>query len=124
MGSTLTTIVGAGLFFIFICLSGIWLRRQGRPLNVALSTVHKLIGVAAGVFLIVTVVEVNQATSMSTLEWVAVIATGLCWAGTVATGALLSGKNPPAMNLLSLLHKAIPALTILTTAGSLYLLLT
>ena len=88
--------------------------------------VHKLIGVAAGVFLIVTVVEVNQATSMSTLEWVAVIATGLCWGrhGRYATGALLSGKNPPAMNLLSLLHKAIPALTILTTAGSLYLLLT
>ena len=47
MNITVRAVV-AGLFFLFVLLSGIWLSRKGRPLNVGISTVHKLISLAAG----------------------------------------------------------------------------
>ena len=46
MNATTRAIV-TGLFFLFIFLSGIRLSRSGRPLNVALSTLHKLISMAS-----------------------------------------------------------------------------
>jgi hypothetical protein len=45
----------AGVFFLSIPLSGIWLSRRGGPLNVDISTIHKLIGLAGGIFLLVTI---------------------------------------------------------------------
>ena len=42
-----TKFIIAGLFFVFILLSGVWLSRTGRPLNVLILTIHKLISLAA-----------------------------------------------------------------------------
>ena len=36
----------AGIFLVLIIVSGLWLSRTGRPLNVLILTVHKLIAVA------------------------------------------------------------------------------
>ena len=41
----------AGLFLLFIILSGIWLSRTGRPLSVLILTLHKLISLGAVIFL-------------------------------------------------------------------------
>jgi len=54
MDSVQWKVVGAGLFFLFIFLSGIWLSRSGKPLNGLILNIHKLISLAAGIFLIVT----------------------------------------------------------------------
>jgi hypothetical protein len=123
MGATLTSISGTGLFFLLIILSGIWLKGRGRPLNIALSAIHKLIGVAAGAFLIMTLIAIHRAAPLNAPLWIATVATGLCWLGAVATGGLLSAERPPAP-VVSLMHRVIPALTLLVTAGWLFLLLT
>ena len=112
----------AGLFFLLIFLSGIWLSRKGRPLNAAISAVHKLISLAAGIFLLVTIYQRNQALPLDATEWIAIVVTGLCFLGTVASGGLLSTDKPQPVALLRV-HQIVPVLTLLSSAVTLYLVL-
>jgi hypothetical protein len=120
--STVVRAIVAGLFFLFIFLSGIWLSRTGRPLNVGISTVHKLISLAAGVFLLVTIHQRNRVIPLSTTEWIAIMATGLCFLVTVASGGFLSSNKPMPVAVLRV-HQIVPVLTVLSTATTLYLVL-
>lgn len=110
--------VGAGLFFLFIFISGIWLRRSGRPLDGLILTVHKLISLAAGAFLIITLYQVNQAAGLGTVDLVLAVLAGLCFVTMAASGGLLStGKPQPAA--IRRMHAVMSALTVLATAGML-----
>ena len=122
MGTTKLSVVGAGLFFLLIFLSGYWLSHSGKPLNVIILTIHKLIGLVAGVFLVMTVYRIHQVAPLSPVEITAIVVTVLFFAGNVATGGLLStDKTMPAVILR--LHQITPYLTVLSTAVTLYLLL-
>ena len=121
MGSVELRVGGAGLFFLFIFLSGIWLSRSGKPLNGVILTIHKLIGLAFGVLIIITLYRMNQVGALDAVEWAAVIVTGLLFVGTVVFGGLLStGKPMPAVVLR--LHQVMSVLTVLATAAGLYFL--
>jgi hypothetical protein len=122
MNTTQLRIVGAGLFFLFIFLSGFWLSGSGKPYNGIILTIHKLISLAAVVFLVMTIYQRNQAATLSALELTAGVVAGLLFLGTVITGGLLStGKPMPAIILR--LHQIAPYLTVLSAAAALYLLL-
>jgi uncharacterized membrane protein YhiD involved in acid resistance len=109
-----------GVAFLFIFLSGIWLSRSGRPLNVGISTIHKLIGLAAGVFLLVTIYQRSRAIPLSAKEWIAIVVAGLCFLGTVVSGAFLSSDEPMPVAVLRV-HQIGPVLTVLSTSAMLYL---
>jgi heme A synthase len=111
--------VSAGLFFLFVFLSGFWLSNSGKPLNSLILTVHKLIAVAAFIFLAVTVYRANQATPLSTIELAAIAITGLLFLGTIATGGLLSIGNEMPVAVLRL-HQITPYLTVLSTVWLLW----
>ena len=115
-------VVGVGLFFLFIFASGIWLSRSGRPLKGSIFTVHKLVSLAAGVFLIITMHQLNRVAPLSATEWTAIVVTGLCFLGTVVFGALLSTDKPMPVTILRG-HQIMPVLAVISTAVSLYLLL-
>lgn len=110
------------LLYLGIFVSGLWLSRLGRPLNVILLTVHKLISLAAVVLLVLTVYRVTWEAPLDAIDWVAVAATGLFFVGTIATGALLSTDKPTSAIVLTL-HRVTPFLTVIATAVALYLLL-
>jgi hypothetical protein len=112
----------AGLFFLLILLSGVRLSRAGRPLNVGISTIHKLISLAAGVFLLVTIYQRNEVVPLRVTEWNVIVVTGLCFAGTVASGGLLSSEKPMPVVVLRV-HQVVPVLTALASGVTLYLLL-
>jgi hypothetical protein len=121
MGTIQSSAGAAGLFFVFIFLSGIWLSRSGKPLNGIILTAHKLISLAAVVFLAITIYQLNQASSLSAMGLIAGAVTGLFFLGAIVTGGLLStGKPVPAAILTA--HQAAPFLTVLSTAATLYLL--
>jgi hypothetical protein len=121
MGTNQLRVVGAGLFFFFIFLTGIWLSRSGKPHSVIILTIHKLIGLAAGVFLVMTVYRIHQVAPLSPVEITAVVVTGLLFLGTVITGGLLSTGKPMPAAILTM-HQITPFLTVLSTAVTLYLL--
>jgi hypothetical protein len=116
------TVVATGLFFLFVLLSGIWLSRTGRPLNVVISTIHKLISLATGVYLIVTIYQENKVAPLGRAEWSAIVVTGLCFLALVATGGLLSTDKQMPTAVLRV-HQIVPVLTVFSAAAILYLLL-
>jgi len=122
MSATQLRIVNTGLFFLFIFLSGYWLSHSGKPLNVIILTIHKSIGLAAGVFLVLTVYRIHQVAPLSPIEITAIVVTVLFFAGNVATGGLLSTDKPTLAAILKM-HQITPFLTVLSTAVTLYLLL-
>lgn len=115
-------IVGAGLFFLLIFFFGFWLSRSGKPYNLVIFTIHKLIVLGAVVFLATTIYKVHQASPLSPVHIIAIVITAVCFIATIITGGLLSIDK--AMPLIVLrLHKITPYLTILSSSVILYLLL-
>jgi uncharacterized membrane protein YhiD involved in acid resistance len=112
----------AGLSLLLVLLTGIWLSRRGRPLNVGISTLHKLVGLAAGVLLLVTIYQRNRVVPLDAAEWIAIVVTGLCFLGTVVSGALLTSDEPMPVAVLRV-HQVVPILTALSSGATLYLLL-
>ena len=122
MGTDQLRVVGAGLFFFVIFLTGIRLSRSGRPYSMIILTIHKLISLAAVVFLVITMVQANQVVKLSTIDLTAGAVTGLFFLSTMVTGGLLSTDKPMPAVILRL-HQITPFLTALSTAVTLYLLL-
>jgi branched-subunit amino acid transport protein AzlD len=119
MSTMQSKVVGAGLFFLFVFLSGFWLSNSGKPLNSLILTVHKLIAVAAFIFLAVAAYRANQVNPLSTTELAAIAVTAVLFLGTIATGGLLSiGKEMPEAVLR--LHQITPYLTVLSTVWLLW----
>jgi len=110
------------LLYLAIFVSGFWLSRLGRPFNVILLTVHKLVSLAALVLLAFTVYRVTWDVALGAIDWAVVALTGLFFLGTIATGGLLSVDRPMPAAVLTL-HRITPFLTVLSTAAALYLLL-
>jgi hypothetical protein len=121
MGTNQLRLVGALLFYLVLLLSGFWLSRSGKPYSGIILAIHKLISLAAVIWLGITIRRINQAGALSATELLPAIVTGLVFLGTMVTGGLLSiGKAMPAIVLR--LHQITPYLTVLSTAVTLYLL--
>ncbi len=122
MDATQSKILGTGIFFIFIFLSGVWLNRSGKPYNAIKFNVHKFIGLAAGAFLILTVYQRHQLIPLNATEIVGVVITILCFIATVIAGGLVSIEKPmPAV--ITLMHKVFPFIDVLATGMTFKLLL-
>jgi hypothetical protein len=91
--------LAAGLFFIYIFISGFFLRFSTKPYNGLALNAHKLVALATGVYLGWALYHLHQAASLSPAALV---------------------KPMPAF--VSYLHFTCPFLTALSTAALLYLL--
>jgi hypothetical protein len=122
MSTTQVRVVSAASLFLVLFLSGIWTSHSGKPYSAAPFTIHKLVGLAAGVFLAVIVYRTYKAAPLGPLDLAAIGVTVLLFATTVVAGALLSIDKPMPAVVLKL-HQVVPVLTLPSTAGTLYLLL-
>jgi hypothetical protein len=111
-----------GLFFLFVFLFGFWLSRTGKPYNVLIFNAHKLIGLAMGIFLIMTVYRGYQTTGLTSIQIVIVTITVFLFIILVAAGGFLSAKESVPL-VVALIHKVFPYLAVFSTAAMLYLLL-
>ena len=120
MNTPLIRIATAGLFFVFIFLSGFWLSRSGKPYSSLALNIHKLIALAAVVFLFVTIRKLGQVTKLNSTELTISLVTGLLFIGAIISGGLVSiDKSMPAV--VPVLHKLLPWLVVLATGLALYL---
>jgi hypothetical protein len=119
---TRAIILGAG--YIIMLLSGILLRRGGKPYGTLVFTIHKIIGVGSAVLLYLLIKQIFQSSPLTSLETTAVVVMVLFFAATVITGSLLSlPLSNPMPDIVSRLNKLFPYLTVLSSAAALYLLL-
>ena len=122
MGVPQSTVLVAGIFFGLILLSGLWLKRSGKPYSVIVLTIHKLISLAAVGFLARAVVQMNRTAPLGATGLALAVATGVMFLTTIVTGGLVSIDRPvPAA--VKTLHRVTPILTALSTALTLILLL-
>jgi len=121
MSTTQLRIVGIGILFVLIFAFGYLMSRSGKPYNTALITVHKLASLGAIALLILTIVSINHLSPLGAAHVAAIAVTGICFLITLATGGLLSAIND-LPQFVSGLHQVIPYVTLLSTAGMLYLL--
>jgi hypothetical protein len=122
MGTIQLRVVSVGLFYLFIFLSGVWLSHSGKPLNVIVLTIHKLISLATLVFLVIIIYQINQVVKLSPIELIAGVVAGLFFLGAIISGALLSTSKPKPAAILTI-HQITSSLAVLSTAVTLYLLL-
>jgi hypothetical protein len=73
--------------------SGIWLTRAGRPYGVGLTTVHKLVDLAAVIVIGVMVYQSHRASPLSMSEWVVVGLAAVLAIAAFATGGVLSASE-------------------------------
>jgi hypothetical protein len=123
MGTTLVRSGGIGLLFLITLLSGLWLRRMGRPHNILISTIHKLVALGALALFILAAFQTSRAAGLGVLQLAVVAAAVLFFLGAIATGGWLMIVDGPAPLVARRLHQVLPALTILTSAGLLVMLL-
>jgi hypothetical protein len=131
MNAHVSKFVIIGAFFVVIFLFGFWVSRTGRPYNAALFNVHKLIALATGVYLIVTVVRAGKVSPLNGGEIAALVVTALFFVGLMVTGGLMSidatgglaKASQQVRDLLPRVHSVLPYLAVLSTAASLFLML-
>jgi hypothetical protein len=121
MSVVISQLISAGAFFLFIFISGFWLRFSGKPYNTLGITLHKLIGVAIGVYLGLRVYEVAQESPLGSVVIISIAVTVLLFVGLVATGSLLSAEREMP-EVVKGFHRALPYLTALSTGITVYLL--
>lgn len=110
----------AGIFFVFIVLSGFWLSRSEKPLNVFILTIHKIMTLAALIYIAIDVYQINQLTPLNSFEIAISSITFLFFIALMTTGAMLTlHKIMPAMVLRT--HQILPFLLILSTTINLYI---
>ena len=122
MSNAILQFVYASVFFVIIFISGFWLTFTGKPYNGIILTVHKLISLAALVFLGYLLYRVHQGAGLSTVVIIASVFTAIFFIALITTGGMLSSDLPPS-SLLLLLHFVLPYLTVVSSGVMLYFLL-
>jgi hypothetical protein len=98
-----------GILLLLAALSGVVTTSLGRPLNVPVSTAHKLLALGSIVFIVLLVIDAQKAVGLGTPLIVLIILTGLLLLGVFATGALLSFEKLVSVPLRAA-HTAAPFL--------------
>ena len=105
----------AGVFILTIFIFGFWLSSRGKPYSTLLLTIHKLAGVALGVYLVTRVVQKHQSIGLNSIELAALCLSILFFAGLVASGGLLSTERPMPV-VVQFIHKISPYLAVVSSA--------
>jgi hypothetical protein len=101
--------------------TGVWLARAGRPYGTALTTVHKLVDLAAVIVIAVMVYQAQRTSPMTALEWAVVVAVAVLTIALFATGGMASAiETPPSWVLL--VHRVAPWLAGILAVAAVYML--
>lgn len=112
----------SGLLFLLIIFLGVWLSRKGKPYNVVVFTLHKLITLGTLAYLTMSIYKLHQESPVGPGQMVVVGVTAALFVVTIVTGGLLSvDKAMPGIVLK--LHQVTPFLTAISTSVMLYLVL-
>ena len=122
MNATTTKLILAGLLFLFALLSGIWVSHSGKPINVVIFTIHKLIALATVIVIAMSVYDLYKALDLRTfIELAVIVSTGLLFLALFITGALLS-RNIPLPTAILRIHQVAPMLALVSSTITIYLL--
>jgi hypothetical protein len=122
MSTTVSRLVVAGALSLLTLISGVWLSHSGKPLNVVIITIHKLVALATVIVIATNVYPLYRAVESRTfLELVLIVVTGLLFLALFVSGALLTRGSPLPEAVLRV-HQVAPLLALGLSVATLYLL--
>jgi hypothetical protein len=111
----------AGVFLLFMILSGLVLSRTGKPFNIILLTIHKLISLGALIYLAVTIYQTNKIVPLTTSVVSISGVTLLLFIALIATGGILSATNTTP-TIARWIHRIAPYILTLSIIVNLFVL--
>ena len=122
MNIPVTRIIICGLLFLLTLASGVWVSHSGKPINVVIFTIHKLIALTTVIVIATTVYNAHRVMPIKELIELATIAvTALLFIGLFVTGALLSRNSLLPATILRI-HQVAPLLALVSSTITTYLL--
>ena len=118
-----TKLIAAGILFLLTLISGFILSRSGRPLNVGLTTIHKLIAVGTIILIGMAVYQLYKTTEGKVfIEMSILFISGIFFLALIATGALLTREEMQLPEVVLKVHQLAPLLALVTSTLTIYLL--
>lgn len=115
MNTTFVKIALLALSFLVVFVLGFFLSRSGKPYNLIIFTIHKLVSVGMFVLLTVTVYKAQRIYPLDSAQiWMTVV-TAIIFVATIVTGGLLSG-NLVVPKIVQKFHHVLPYLVLLSNA--------
>lgn len=122
MNISVTRIIICGLLFLLTLASGVWVSHSGKPINVVIFTIHKLIALTTVIVVATTVYNVHRAMPVrEVIELAAIAVTALLFIALFITGVLLSRNSPMPAAVLKI-HQVAPLLALVSSTVITYLL--
>lgn len=109
------------LLFLLVILSGIFLSKNGRPLNSTIFTIHKIVSITAIIYCSIFIVNSLKVVNLNHQITVCIILSTLFVVLEIVTGAILCFETT-INSTLKILHKIMPALIFIFVGITLYLL--
>jgi hypothetical protein len=107
------------LLFIIVFISGIMLSKYGRPLNVVIFTIHKVISLLALIPVIIVIYKLLRGVDIKALDYSIILVTSIFFISAIITGGLLSIEKMT-NNLILISHKVLSLLTLISIAVTFY----
>ena len=106
-----------GLLLLATLLTGIWLGQLGKPLSPALSTVHKLLGLAWVIFSVIRIYHAARLIQPSTAQFAVIAILGVLMVALIASGSVLTIPKLASATWLNL-HRIASAFAVIATAAA------
>jgi hypothetical protein len=122
MNIPVTRIMICGLLFLLTLASGVWVSHAGKPINMVIFTIHKLIALATVIIVAPTVFNVHRAMPINEqIELTTIAVTVLLFIELFITRALLSRNGPMPAAILRI-HQVAPLLALVSSTITIYVL--
>ena len=123
MDTIASKLIGAGILFLLTLISGMILHHSGRPLNIGLVTLHKLIAVGTAVLVGMVINQLYKTVDGKVfIEIVLTVISALLLLALIATGALLTREEMQLPELVLNIHKVAPLLALISSTLTIFLL--
>lgn len=124
METIFSKLIYAGVLALLTLISGVIVSRSGKPLNIWLVTIHKLIAVAAVVFIYIAFNQLNKtADGKMFIEFGLAVISAIFILALIATGALLTREEMELPAFVLKIHQVAPLLALTFSSLTIYLLL-
>ena len=116
-------LIATGFLFLFTLISGLIVSRSGRPLNIWLVTVHKLVAVGTVVLIGIAANQLYKTSDGKVfIEMSVMIISAVLFLALIATGALLTREEMQLPEIVLNIHKIVPLLALVASTITVYLL--
>lgn len=117
-------LIAAGILAVLTLISGVIVSRSGKPLNIWLVTIHKLIAVAVVVLIVIIVNQLYKSADEKMIITVGLMAvSAILFLALIATGAFLTREEMELPAFVLTIHQVVPLLALASSSMTIYLLL-